>query len=114
MTKTDIWVQSMRIGRLFGCHQMPARSFSIGSYQFPLCARCTGILAGHLVSLPLWRRLPGIKTGLMLLLPMALDGSTQLLSLQTSTNGRRLITGILGGVGYMALLRCFLRALRRK
>ncbi|MGG7175281.1 DUF2085 domain-containing protein [Clostridium neonatale] len=25
-----------------GCHQLPDRSFFIRSYQFPICARCTG------------------------------------------------------------------------
>src|SRR5436309_2976569 len=28
------------------CHQLPGRSFHVGSAQMPVCARCTGIYAG--------------------------------------------------------------------
>ena len=30
----------------FLCHQLPGRSFHLGSTQLPVCARCTGIYAG--------------------------------------------------------------------
>ncbi len=33
------------------CHQIPARSFWIAAEPMPLCARCTGIYFGALVSL---------------------------------------------------------------
>ena len=44
----------MHIGKYSGCHQMPERSFFINGMQFPLCARCTGILAGYLVGVLLF------------------------------------------------------------
>ena len=28
---------------------MPERSFFFGEYQFPLCARCTGVLVGYML-----------------------------------------------------------------
>jgi uncharacterized membrane protein len=28
------------------CHQLPERSFHIGAFQLPLCARCVGIYSG--------------------------------------------------------------------
>lgn len=30
----------------FVCHQLPERSFHLGEYQIPVCARCLGIYAG--------------------------------------------------------------------
>ena len=44
----------MHIGKYSGCHQMPERSFFINGMQFPLCARCTGILVGYLVGVLLF------------------------------------------------------------
>lgn len=43
------------IGSL-ACHQIPDRSFHWGTVQLPVCARCTGIYAGSVVTLAgLWR-----------------------------------------------------------
>lgn len=97
-------MKSMELGRLCGCHQMPERSFRIAEYQFPLCARCTGLLLGQLAALlcPALRRIP-VRLSAALLLPLVLDGGTQLLRLQKSTNPRRLVTGVLGGIGCLAL-----------
>ena len=71
--------------RLFYCHCRPERSFFWRGRQFPLCARCTGQLAG------------------LLLLPMIADGTVQLLTRYESTNLRRLVTGTLFGLGLYEL-----------
>lgn len=115
MNRIDLWVKLMELGRMCGCHQLPERSFSIARYQFPLCARCTGILLGQLAALllPALRIVPA-KVGAALLLPMAVDGGTQYLGLQESNNRRRLITGLLGGIGYFALLRGIFLYIRTK
>ena len=103
-----LWIQLMHFfGRYWGCHQTPQRSFSAYGYQFPLCARCTGILLGELVAIILlitgcflcaW-------TALLLMAPMIADGSVQLFyDRYESTNIRRLVTGTLFGVGLGFLL----------
>src|SRR5688572_19568285 len=39
------------------CHQIHTHSFTIGGHQLPLCARCTGMYLGALVTLVLLSRL---------------------------------------------------------
>ena len=41
-------------GKRMGCHQRPDRSFSFRGRQFPLCARCTGVMASYLLSIPVY------------------------------------------------------------
>jgi uncharacterized membrane protein len=37
------------------CHQLPERSFHIGAYQLPVCARCFGLYSGAaMAGLSLW------------------------------------------------------------
>ncbi|RGF93239.1 DUF2085 domain-containing protein [Ruminococcus sp. AM54-1NS] len=43
----------MKLGASAGCHQRPDRSFFFHGWQFPVCARCTGVLAGQLVGIPI-------------------------------------------------------------
>ena len=50
-TKIKIWAYFMRLGNRCGCHQREDRSFKIKGWQFPVCARCTGILTGQLIGL---------------------------------------------------------------
>lgn len=89
----------------FMCHQKPERSFHYRGKQFPLCARCTGILIGYFLGIflacatkcrhYLWLQL--------CLIPMIADGGIQLIFKKESTNFRRMITGILGGIGIIYL-----------
>jgi len=83
------------------CHQEPARSLWIAGHPMALCARDVGLYGGLWLGLliTLWRRvfIPG-WLAFLCLLPMALDGGTQLLGLRESTNALRLITGALAGV----------------
>ena len=39
------------IGNHSGCHQMPERTFFYKGKQFPVCARCTGVIIGQSVAL---------------------------------------------------------------
>jgi uncharacterized membrane protein len=81
------------------CHRRPDRSFFLNGKQFPICSRCTGILAGCIIAIPLstlsWIISPFI--GIILLIPLAFDGMGQALGFWISTNTRRLLTGISGG-----------------
>lgn len=96
--KTYYWFKVMQwFAKYWGCHQIAERSFSLGNYQFPLCARCTGILLGEIVGIILAFFTTSYWQTVFLLIPMAADGLTQLLGWRTSTNLLRFITGLLGG-----------------
>lgn len=96
-----IWAKLMNAARYTGCHQMPERSFFVCGYQFPVCARCTGVLLGQLISYALvaFRIILNPFLALALLFVMTLDWGIQFLTIKESTNSRRFATGICGGVG---------------
>lgn len=99
--KDEKWVSLMEYGHRIGCHQMPARSFFYKGYQFPVCARCTGVIIGEIICII--TILVNIKLSIILytvlLLIMGLDWFIQYINILESNNIRRLITGILGGFG---------------
>lgn len=102
MTKKEkIWIKSMEFGHILGCHQMESRSFSFFGYQFPLCARCTGVLLGEILGIV--SICFGIRLKWYIIIPliaiMGIDWFIQYLQIQSSNNIRRLITGTLCGVG---------------
>lgn len=104
------WIKLMEVGDLLGCHQMPERSFFINGFQFPVCARCTGVIISTIIAtivffkkkLPIW--LCFAMSSVMLL-----DWGIQYLKIRESTNSRRLITGLIGGFGYSTLHLYFYR-----
>ena len=97
----SLWIKLMDFGKRLGCHQMPSRSFFIKGYQFPVCARCTGVIVGELLAIILL--LISVKMSLLFalifLVPMAIDWGLQYLNVLESSNIRRYITGLLGGIG---------------
>lgn len=50
----EIWLKLMKIGARLGCHQRPDRSFFYKGYQFPVCARCTGLFVGYFVGIAIF------------------------------------------------------------
>ena len=102
MTKQDrIWFKLMQIGEKLGCHQMESRSFSFRGYQFPVCARCTGVILGQIsaiISIICGLRLP-VYLALIFMAVMALDWGIQYIKICESNNIRRLISGTLCGFG---------------
>ena len=46
-----IWIKLMNLGDKIGCHQISERSFFIKGYQFPVCARCTGVFFGEIIAI---------------------------------------------------------------
>ncbi|HIJ00395.1 MAG: hypothetical protein PWQ88_654 [Candidatus Methanomethylophilaceae archaeon] len=82
------------------CHQKESRSILINGNQMPICARDAGIVfglfLGFLISGLLKRRVPWVVV-LIMLVPILLDGGTQLVTNYESTNFIRLITGLLSG-----------------
>lgn len=106
-SSTKVWIKSMELFyKYWGCHQMPERSFFIKGYQLPICARCTGIIIGEFISFILFMlnfRL-SIMVCIVYLLPLILDGTIQYLVKYVSNNRRRLITGLIFGLGFMQLI----------
>ena len=78
---------------VFGCHCREDRSFHWKGKRFPLCARCTGELAGILAAALSYGLLhPGPVAAALLLVPMVVDGGM-----------RRVVTGTLFGYGIVCL-----------
>lgn len=90
----------------FVCDELPSHSFFVGGYQMCLCARCLAIYSSMLLTglflVFMQKRAPvrGITWWMWLLamVPMALDGGTQLFGLRESNPGLRLLTGALFGI----------------
>ena len=86
------------------CHQMASRSFFIAGYQMAMCQRDMAIygsmfLAGLAYSLVRGRvRILPFWAFILLITPMAVDGTIQLLGVLESTPLRRLVTGSLFGL----------------
>jgi len=87
------------------CHKRPDRSFYFRGKQFPVCARCTGVFIGQISMILLL--ILGIKpswiVSFFLLGVMFLDWFIQYIGLLESTNFRRLVTGITGGMGIVGV-----------
>lgn len=95
----------MLIFKWIPCHRKLERTIQIGSYTFPLCARCSAILIGYF-SLPIifiisslsWWYIP------ILMLPLLIDGYTQKWKWRESNNVYRFITGLLFGIAQSILI----------
>lgn len=106
------WAFTMRFfSKYWGCHQMPSRSFFVGSYQFPLCARCTGILIGFILStaiivcdITIMGETLTVSHSLLFMIPMVVDGTVQLCTTYESTNLRRVVTGAVFSMGLFFFL----------
>ena len=104
-----MWIPFLKIfnfiGDCSGCHQIPERSFCIKGYIFPLCARCTGVFIGQLSAVILF--IFGIRLSFfvcaVLLLVMGIDWYIQFIGIYQSTNNRRFITGIMGGLAVFGI-----------
>ncbi|HSY49023.1 MAG TPA: DUF2085 domain-containing protein [Thermoanaerobaculia bacterium] len=99
---------SMRWRLLFRvfCHGIPERCLILWNVPMPICARCTAIYAGLLISFAAFLILPRMREGVArivlyaALVPMAIDGVSQLARLRLSTNPLRIETGLLAGVAF--------------
>lgn len=104
------WRKWMLLGEKTGCHQKPERSLFIKGYQMPVCARCTGVILGYLISLPCFFMFGFMKilsiTGSIVML---IDWLLQATHKRKSTNPRRLVTGIMGGFGIMSMQMCIIK-----
>ena len=93
-------------GFSFFCHQTPSHSFFLFNSQLPVCARDVGFYLGMLIggiALPFLtkienKKIPHLAIFILAILPLAIDGITQLIGLRTSTNELRFVTGFIAGV----------------
>ena len=99
-----IILKNMKLSTLMarmGCHRLPDRSFKIWGRPMPFCARCFGASVGHIVSFVLF--CAGLLLPLTLCLSFMLiifvDWFLQERFAIMSTNPRRFVTGIIGGIG---------------
>ncbi|MBE5932173.1 MAG: DUF2085 domain-containing protein [Lachnospiraceae bacterium] len=99
------WYKLMELGRRLGCHQMPERSFFRDGYQFPVCARCTGVILSSILAIPVYLiiKIPKMLCVMMMGIMFG-DWYVQHINIQESNNRRRYITGIIGGFGYMTVI----------
>jgi uncharacterized membrane protein len=99
---------SMRWRVLFRviCHGRPERCLHLYGIPMPICARCAGIYLGMLAGLALFRLIPLLRERLMravafaAVVPLAVDGLTQLAGLRESTNALRIATGVIAGLAF--------------
>lgn len=99
---------SMRWRMLFRimCHGRVERSLELFGVPMPICARCTGIYLGLLAGLAAFWLIPLLQERVMRIvafaavIPLAVDGLTQLLGLRESTNPLRLATGMAAGLAF--------------
>ncbi len=89
------------------CDQVPSHSYYLFGHQVCLCERCLAIYSTFLLAGVLLAVLPRLRQSarpldwrlwLLLILPMALDGGTQLLGWRESDLLLRTITGFLFGL----------------
>ena len=98
------WIRLMKVGNTLGCHQMPERSFFFRGYQFPVCARCTGVIISAIIAIVVFfKKKISIKICIAMSNVMLFDWGIQYLNIKESTNQRRLLTGLVGGFGYSTL-----------
>lgn len=115
MMKDRTWMRWMELGARLGCHQMPERSFFYRGYQFPVCARCTGvILSSVLAFFVFFKKKLSYAVCVAMSGVMLADWLLQYLKIKESSNGRRLVTGLIGGFGYATLHLYFYRFLWNK
>ena len=100
---------SMRWRLLFRmmCHGRVERCLQLFGVPMPICARCTGIYLGLLAGLfvfPMavaWLRERIMRIVVFIaVLPLAMDGVTQLTGLRESVNPLRIATGVIAGLAF--------------
>ena len=88
------------------CHGRVERCFELFGVPMPICARCTGIYLGlfaGLIAFPVmrWLRERTMRViALLAIVPLGLDGVTQLLGFRESVNPLRVATGLIAGMAF--------------
>ena len=99
-----------KIGLALFCHRKETRCFNIFGHKSFLCARCTGICVGFLTTSVLLfvgavsKIIISPILILFLILPLVIDGVSQLFGTRESNNLIRFFTGFLFSSGLLLLL----------
>lgn len=109
LTYVDLGSIGRPIFALLGrfCGQIPSHSFYIGGHQCGLCVHCLAIYGSIFVGSVIFalnkKHMRGIPWWFLVLLalPLAYDGFSQMFGLRESTWEIRLITGALFGLGFV-------------
>ena len=90
-------------GKVPLCNEKADRAPHIGSFCFPLCWRCTMIMVGLIIGAFFYVIFhPGLPVSFIfsiLILPCLIDGLRQRYTSYVSTNRKRILFGLLAGVG---------------
>ncbi len=103
--KDKIWLFLMKFFSTT-CHQKANRSFFFKNYQFPICARCTGLLIGYILGIIVlfFNIKISILLSLFFVIVMFIDWFIQHKKILYSTNTRRLLTGSFCGFSIINIL----------
>jgi uncharacterized membrane protein len=91
------------------CHGRPERCLELLGTPMPICARCTGIYLGMVAGLVgflairqvvAWSEKGLRSVAMVAIVPLAIDGLTQLSGLRESTNELRVATGLVAGLAF--------------
>ncbi|WP_424016199.1 DUF2085 domain-containing protein (plasmid) [Halorientalis pallida] len=119
---TDLMERLFRASQIFRsyplCHSDPSRSFCYRGRYFGLCARCTTMYLGGILTMlayllwePVFQGILSLVVGGLLLVPGGVDGTTQMFGDRESTNSLRAVTGLLLGMGVVILVYGFVTML---
>lgn len=101
-----LFIDSVLVHRFWHCHRRPNRSFFLRGRQFHVCARCTGVISGLILSpFAFLLHSNGAPLFVLFVLANALDGLTQLVQLRASNNWLRF--GLGSGLGFTVLVALF-------
>ncbi|MBD2079583.1 DUF2085 domain-containing protein [Leptolyngbya sp. FACHB-17] len=100
-----LFVDNTFLYKFVHCHRLSSRSFFVRNRQFHVCARCTGLVSGYVVS-PLLLLVNDYASKIFIVscTALVLDGATQLIGWRESNNMLRLFTGFTTGATALAFL----------
>ena len=100
-----VFVDSLFFHKWWYCHRNPIRCFFIDGRQFHICARCTGLFTGMLISpLMIFWHTSITKLFYFFLLLIFADSISQLMGIRESTNLIRFSTGFAVGLSGISAL----------
>jgi uncharacterized membrane protein len=99
-------INNHKVGLCF-CHKKKDRSIPCFGLENFFCSRCLGIFFGFLIGSMISYFSPFIPIiwATLLIIPLILDGLSQLIHLRESKNYLRFITGLFFGIGIVVIIK---------